>query len=301
MGRPHHRRLILVKHAEPVVESRVPPNRWELSERGRGQSVALAERLRRYRPAAVVASEEPKAMQTACLAADRLGVAAATFRGLHEHDRTGAPFGTQAEFELAAKGFFGNPGALVWGKETWSCRVTSRARWSPFWPRSRTSRVLAHAIHQGSQKVEVPGVGGLPQRCYGTYDPSPVVSSRICLASSSDEAGRSTSLGPAERKSGISKPDARWISDGMPASFSTPSISSASVSLGAAATLTHLCTVRPFYPGAYPPTHQVNEILGSSGAGSFGAETTLCVCGTPHPANPAGRCHLRPARRRLPR
>ena len=118
MGCPHHRKLILVKHAEPVVESRVPPNRWELSERGRGQSVALAERLRRYRPAAVVASEEPKVMQTACLAAERLGVAAVTFPGLHEHDRTGTPFGTQAVFELAAKGFFEKPGELVWGKET---------------------------------------------------------------------------------------------------------------------------------------------------------------------------------------
>jgi broad specificity phosphatase PhoE len=47
-----------------------------------------------------------------------LGDAAATFPGLHEHDRTGAPFGTQAEFELAAKGFFENPGEPVWGRET---------------------------------------------------------------------------------------------------------------------------------------------------------------------------------------
>jgi broad specificity phosphatase PhoE len=118
-GRPHHRRLlILVKHAEPVVEPDVPSNRWELSERGKDRCVALAERLRRYRPAAVVASEERKAVQTAGLVAERLGMAAATFPGLHEHDRTGAPFGTQAEFELAAKGFFENPGEPVWGRET---------------------------------------------------------------------------------------------------------------------------------------------------------------------------------------
>ena len=116
--RPHHRRLILVKHAEPVVEPHVPPNRWKLSERGEARSVALAKRLRRYRPAAVVASEERKAVQTAGLVAERLGVTAATSPGLHEHDRTGAPFGTQAEFELAAKGFFENPGELVWGNET---------------------------------------------------------------------------------------------------------------------------------------------------------------------------------------
>jgi histidine phosphatase superfamily protein (branch 1) len=74
-GRPHHRRLlILVKHAEPVVEPDVPSNRWELSERGKDRCVALAERLRRYRPAAVVASEERKAAQTAGLVAERLGM-----------------------------------------------------------------------------------------------------------------------------------------------------------------------------------------------------------------------------------
>src|ERR671919_1277305 len=91
-------------------------------------------------------------------------------------------------------------------------------------------------------------VGRSPKHRYGAYDPSPVVSSRTCLASSTNEPGTSTSLGPADRKSGTSKPDARWISDGIPASFSTPSISSASVSFGAAATFTHLSAMHASYP-----------------------------------------------------
>lgn len=116
---PRHRKLVLVKHAEPVVDPGVPPNRWKLSERGRRQSVVLAERLARYDPVAIVASEEPKALETASVVSGRLGKPAATFPGrLHEHDRTGAPFGTQAEFEAAAKNFFENPGRLVWGNET---------------------------------------------------------------------------------------------------------------------------------------------------------------------------------------
>src|SRR5919112_1958183 len=82
---------------------------------------------------------------------------------------------------------------------------------------------------------------------YGAYDPSPVVSSRTCLASSTNEPGTSTSLGPAARKSGASNPGARWISDGMPASFSTPSISSATDSSGAAATFTHLSSMYVSY------------------------------------------------------
>lgn len=118
-GSPHHRKLILVKHAEPVVDPRAPPNRWELSERGELQGSTLAERLRRYDTSEViVASEEPKAVQTAFAVARRLGRRVETFPGLHEHDRTGAPFGTRAEFERAAETFFENPGELVWGNET---------------------------------------------------------------------------------------------------------------------------------------------------------------------------------------
>ena len=92
------------------------------------------------------------------------------------------------------------------------------------------------------------GIGRLWQHRYGAYDPSPVVSSRICLASSTNAPGTSTSLGPAARKSGASKPGARRISDGIPASFSTPSISSATDSSGAAATFTQLSAMHVSYP-----------------------------------------------------
>src|SRR5919206_2798202 len=93
----------------------------------------------------------------------------------------------------------------------------------------------------------------LQQYRYGAYDPSPVVSSRTCLASSANESGTSTSLGPAARKSGASKPGARWISDGMPASFSTPSMSNATDSSGAAATFTQLSAMQVFYPNGCSP------------------------------------------------
>lgn len=74
--------------------------------------------LARYRPGVVVCSEEPKAVETARLAAIRLGVGHLTFPGLHEHDRTGAPFLSAENFDQAARTFFANSGRLVWGKET---------------------------------------------------------------------------------------------------------------------------------------------------------------------------------------
>ena len=112
------RTLVLVKHAEPIVDPGVPPNRWRLSANGRRQSVVLAERLNSYAPGVIVASEEPKASETGSLVAEHLGVVLEPFLGLHEHDRTGVPFGTQTEFEQAARQFFENPKELVWGNES---------------------------------------------------------------------------------------------------------------------------------------------------------------------------------------
>lgn len=113
------RTLILIKHAQPVIEPDVAPNRWRLSEKGRRSSVLLGERLGRYGPGLFVSSEEPKAAETARLAADRLGVEYAVFPGLHEHDRTGAPFfETVGEFEGEARSLFERPHEPVWGNET---------------------------------------------------------------------------------------------------------------------------------------------------------------------------------------
>src|SRR5215217_1955373 len=103
----------------------------------------------------------------------------------------------------------------------------------------------------------------LPQHCYGAYDPSPVVSWRTCLASSNNDSSTNTSLGPAARKSGASKPGARWISDGMPTSFSKPSISSATDSSEAAATFTHLSAMYVSYPRLFTEVRAL-EILGTS-------------------------------------
>src|SRR5829696_8494871 len=133
---------------------------------------------------------------------------------------------------------------------------------------ARPPRILARLssrwsrIHQ-PRRNEISEVGRLPQHRYGAYDPSPVVSSRSCLASSTDEPGTSTSLGPADRKSGASKPAARWVSEGMPASFSTPSISSATDSSGAAATFTHLSAMYVSYPRLFTEARAL-EILETS-------------------------------------
>lgn len=112
------RTLVLVKHSEPVLEPGVAPKRWRLSEKGRFGSVLLGEHLARYEPRAIVSSEEPKAVETAEIAAGRLGVGRSIRPGLHEHDRTGIPFLGNEEFQQAARDLFANPDDLVWGNET---------------------------------------------------------------------------------------------------------------------------------------------------------------------------------------
>jgi broad specificity phosphatase PhoE len=112
------RTLILVKHSEPVLVPGVAPNRWVLSERGRFGSVLLGERLARYGSQAIVSSEEPKAVETAEIVAEYLGVGCSVHPGLHEHNRTGIPFLSNEEFQQAAGDLFENPDELVWGNET---------------------------------------------------------------------------------------------------------------------------------------------------------------------------------------
>ncbi len=61
----------------------------------------------------MVSSEEPKAVETVEIAAERLGLGCSVYPGLHEHDRTGVPFLSDEEFGRAARDFFENPDRLV--------------------------------------------------------------------------------------------------------------------------------------------------------------------------------------------
>ena len=55
-------RLILIRHAMPHVDADVPPHRWQLGAEGRAAATAL--RTAVPDPAYLVASDEPKAVET---------------------------------------------------------------------------------------------------------------------------------------------------------------------------------------------------------------------------------------------
>lgn len=96
------RQLILVKHSAVVVQPDVPAAQWWLSDVGRARCVSLARMLAEYAPTVIVASDEPKAAETADTVAEGLGLSVETEAGLREHDQTDVPYHRDgAEFERA--------------------------------------------------------------------------------------------------------------------------------------------------------------------------------------------------------
>jgi broad specificity phosphatase PhoE len=111
-------KLILIKHAEPQKDPALPPDQWGLSDEGRRRCGVLAERIAPLEPRVIVTSEEPKAVETGQILAERIGVATRPAAGLQEHDRHNVPLMAPREFISYIELFFRRPSELVLGEET---------------------------------------------------------------------------------------------------------------------------------------------------------------------------------------
>ena len=110
--------IVLIKHAKPQVSPEMPSHEWPLSEEGRRQSLALAERLRRYALKRIISSTEPKAAETGRIVADELGLKFQTAPNLHEHDRSNVPHMPTREFLSFMALFFDRDDERVLGLES---------------------------------------------------------------------------------------------------------------------------------------------------------------------------------------
>ncbi len=111
--------LILVRHSLPEMVTGVPAGEWHLSAEGRRRCAALAERLAAYELAAVVSSQEPKAVETGQIVAETLGLPFETAPGLHEHERGVVKgLGSREDFQAQVARFFEHPDELALGYET---------------------------------------------------------------------------------------------------------------------------------------------------------------------------------------
>lgn len=111
-------RLILVKHAMPVITPGAPPSSWPLSAEGWDAARTLAVKLRPYDPAAIVGSGEDKAFDTARAMGEVLGLAASRDAGLNEHANETGLFLDREELERRIERLFVETQALVYGEET---------------------------------------------------------------------------------------------------------------------------------------------------------------------------------------
>src|SRR5438874_1782312 len=91
-------RLILIKHAKPLIDPAKSSELWKLSEEGRAQAKILADQLAPYNVSVVISSDEPKAIETAQILASALKIATESGGDLHEHDRSNVPHMRSGEF-----------------------------------------------------------------------------------------------------------------------------------------------------------------------------------------------------------
>jgi broad specificity phosphatase PhoE len=112
------RRLVLVKHAQPVLDPLVPPREWRLSTEGEKQARQVAERLKPFLPFALVCSREPKAVQTAEIIATAVNASYRPFDGLEEFDRPAMPIVSREEHERLNARLFVTRSVPVLGRES---------------------------------------------------------------------------------------------------------------------------------------------------------------------------------------
>lgn len=110
--------LILVRHGRPKIDPDMPPTTWPLCPEGREAVEKLAAALDDFRPTGLVSSPEPKALETAQILGQRLGLTVEADAGLHEHKRQHLSFGTEQEFRQRIAAVFANPTQAVHGGET---------------------------------------------------------------------------------------------------------------------------------------------------------------------------------------
>lgn len=110
--------LIFVRHSLPEIDPSIPASQWQLSDEGRLRCLGLAEQLTPYLPARILSSPQPKALQTAQIVAQRSKLPFSQVAGLHEHQREGAAFTSQAHFMAQVGALFAHPAERVFGEES---------------------------------------------------------------------------------------------------------------------------------------------------------------------------------------
>jgi broad specificity phosphatase PhoE len=116
---------VYVTHPQVRIDPAVPVPRWSLSDIGRQRAERAAQLDWAAGIRRIVSSDETKAIETARIFADRLGLAVEIHANMHENDRSATGFLPPDEFERVADQFFASPEASVRG---WERAIDAQSR-----------------------------------------------------------------------------------------------------------------------------------------------------------------------------
>ena len=112
-------------HPQVLIDPAVPVPQWSLSPVGRARTEGIANAGWLARTTQIISSGERKAIETAEIIADRLGLIIEIREAMHENDRSATGFLKPAEFEDVANQFFAEPHLSVRG---WERAIDAQAR-----------------------------------------------------------------------------------------------------------------------------------------------------------------------------
>jgi broad specificity phosphatase PhoE len=112
-------------HPQVQIDPAVPVPQWSLSPVGRARTETIANAPWLARTTQIISSGERKAIETAEIIADRLGLIIEIREAMHENDRSATGFLNPAEFEDVANQFFAEPHLSVRG---WERAIDAQAR-----------------------------------------------------------------------------------------------------------------------------------------------------------------------------
>lgn len=111
-------RVILAKHAQPVLDPSRPAREWQLGSDGVAQAHRLAAALRPFSPLRMASSPEPKAVRTSEVIAGELSIDVTIVDDLRELDRRVLPILPSAEHEALNERLFIEFDEAVLGTES---------------------------------------------------------------------------------------------------------------------------------------------------------------------------------------
>lgn len=128
-------------HPQVAIDPSVPVPDWSLSPQGRSRVVAALEKPWFQAIGRIVSSAERKAVETAQLVGETIGVPVDVKPDMHENDRSATGFIPPERFEAAADAFFAAP------DDSWKGWETARAA---------QSRIVAAVAKAFNEKTDSP-------------------------------------------------------------------------------------------------------------------------------------------------